>query len=277
MSTNSIPISVYPRTAWGRPINEAYWFSFVCGLSFCFSFGGLVFVALTRGFKRELNSFLQYGTHFSAAFSIAMSFANQLDPYGCGPHPFTAYTFSFAEIACDAYILMIVWALVGPGKYQKPIRNTWLAFFFIAEIASRIAQYAFITYVPVLVLCQTVVNPTVSTISTILKTAFIISMGVSMTYTILRAKSEVVSSVGLKSVVACIFLIIAKLALFVPFSTMNSCRYGYIGYLLCDFHYCSNGCSIGYFGPLVGLETQERIPKDECFQGKPNTVREHDF
>jgi hypothetical protein len=177
-----------------------------------------MYVVVTRGIKKELNTFLQYSTHLTAAINVSMSFANLLQPYGCGPQPFTAYSFSIAEIACDGYLLMIVWALVGPGQYQKPIRYAWLGFFFIAEIVSRIVQYAFISYVPVLILCHTVVNPTTSTISAILKTAFVICMGISMAYTIVRAKSEVVSAVGLKSVVAAIFLIIAKLALFVPFS-----------------------------------------------------------
>jgi hypothetical protein len=222
MSTaDSIPASVYPRTAWGRPINDAYWFCFSCGFSFAVCFGALVYVALKKGIRMELNAFLQYATHAFSLVNILMAYANLLEPYGCVPLPYTAYAFSLAEIACDGYLLMIVWALVGPGPYQKHIRYAWIAFFVVAEILSRIVQYVFITYVPILIICRTTVNPTVSMISTALKTAFIVSMGVSMTYTLIRAKSDVVSAIGLKSVVACIFMIVAKIALFVPYGAFD--------------------------------------------------------
>jgi hypothetical protein len=217
-TAESIPISIYPRTAWGRAIGEAYWFSFISGHAFTLCFGALLFVAFQKGFRRDWGTILQYCTHLSSSLSIAMSYSNLLQPYGCGPHPFTAYTYSLAEIACDGYILIIVLALIEPGRYQKIIRYGWLGFFFIAEIGSRILQYAYITYVPILIICRTTVDPTISNISTGLKTAFIIAMGLSLTYTLIRSKSAIVSSVGLKSVIACIILIASKIALFVPFS-----------------------------------------------------------
>jgi hypothetical protein len=220
-SPDSIPISVYPRTAWGRAIGEAYWFSFISGHAFTLCFGALLFVAYQKGFRRDWGTMLQYCTHLASSLSIAMSYSNLLEPYGCGPHPFTAYTYSLAEIACDGYILIIVLALIEPGKYQKTLRYSWLGFFFIAEICSRILQYTFITYVPILIICRTTLNPVISNISTGLKTAFIIAMGLSLTFTLIRSKSAVVSSVGLKSVVACIILIISKIALFVPFSNLS--------------------------------------------------------
>jgi hypothetical protein len=147
-----------------------------------------------------------------------MSFYNLNHPYGCDPVPVSAVAFSIAEIACDTYIFLILWIIIPPSKHEQKFRYAWLAYYFIAEFVVRIVQYAYIRYVPISVLCRTVVDPMISAISTAIRVSFVVSMGIYLAILAIHAKSGTIAAVGLKSVVASIFLILGKIALFVPFS-----------------------------------------------------------
>jgi hypothetical protein len=125
--------------------------------------------------------------------------------------------YSLAEISCDSYLLMIVWALTPPTGHGKYLRYAWIVYYVVSQYIVRIIQYVYIRYAPIFTICQTIVDPTVSAINTAFRVSFVVSLGISLTLSVFRAKSEVVSAVGYKSVIAAIFLIFAKIVLFIPF------------------------------------------------------------
>jgi hypothetical protein len=136
------------------------------------------------------------------------------------------------------------------------IRYSWAAFYFVGEYLTRVVQYAFVTYQPLnALMCTTTVTPAVSVATTVVRTAFVLGMGVSMTYTLFTAQSAIVSSVGLKSVVAAIVLIIAKIALFLPFGTTDSCRILSFGIIYSILHQHATRCTVRCVDSTPGLET----------------------
>jgi hypothetical protein len=260
-----IPIEVYPRTAWFRPITDAYLFAASCGFGITMCLGALAFVLMYRGFKRDLGTILHYISHTFSLINVVGCFINLLSPVGCGPLPMIAISYTIGEIACDTYLLLIVRALVGPSEKQNLIRYSWGAFYFVGEYVTRVVQYAFVTYRPLnALMCTTTVTPIVSVATTIVRTAFVLGMGISMTFTLFTAKSAIVSSVGFKSVVAAIVLIIAKIALFLPFGILYSSRFLSHGIVYCFFHEYATRSAIRSFDSLVSVETrskkQQQIP-----------------
>jgi hypothetical protein len=216
---SSIPITIAPQTAWGRPIQDAYWFCWVSGFNLCITMGALGYCMITKGFRKDLGTIMQYICHFFAIINIWMCYFNLLYPFGCDPMPWSTYAFSISEIACDSYLLMIVIALIPPGGASQKKKYAWYVLYFLCEYVTRILQYVFISYAPIFTLCRAVTHPTVSLVTTFFKIAFIVAMGVAMVLTLFASKSDVVSTVGFKSIIAAILMILAKIVLFIPFGT----------------------------------------------------------
>jgi hypothetical protein len=259
--------ALIPTTAFQRPIQDAYFYCFTVGVSSTICFASLIYVAKVKGLQREMATILHYIHHTLCLLNILMSFYNLNHPYGCNPVPVTAVAFSIAEIACDTYIFLILWIIIPPSKYEQVFRYAWLAYYIIAEYVKRILQYAYIRYLPISVLCRTVVEPTISGISTGIRVSFIVSMGIFLAIAAMNAKSGTIAAVGLKTVIASIFLIVAKISLLVPFSNRISFRSCTVGSLQCVIYQLANRIQAG---SMVLLMTWKPKNSEKVYGAKSN-------
>ncbi len=90
-------MSSNPTTIYGRPINEAFTWSFTAGIGFMQCFAALIYVLITRGRPTQIAIMTQYATHFMGSVFTLMNFGSLLSPGGC------PLTVALSELFRDRY------------------------------------------------------------------------------------------------------------------------------------------------------------------------------
>jgi hypothetical protein len=200
----------------GRPLIEALFYSYTNGIGMALCMCSLVFTLIRKKLDFKPPSLLLYAGHFFAMVHMSANYYSIIFTLGCSAAVISVYAYSIADTAVDAYIFITILYLIEPNENERKKRYAWYVAFFIGEIVARLFQYIFLRFIPLSNVCQLVLDPRISLGSTLVKTLFLISMLVPLFLSV-NSKAPVVASVGKRSVVGCIFLIIIKISLFLPY------------------------------------------------------------
>jgi hypothetical protein len=211
-------MSSNPTTIVGRNIAEAYFYCLNSGMTLTICIAACFYTFHYRGVRRDSATILQYSTHFFGIVQTGISYYNLTDPRGCPPIIATSIAFTLCDVAVDTYIFAIVLAMIPNQMGQNYKRYFYWILYFICEFGTRILNYAFITFQTIGFLCRPQPQVEVSFATTMVKSAFVGLMGVDMIFQLIRYKNQVIQAVGLKTLIASVFLVIAKLALFLPYT-----------------------------------------------------------
>jgi hypothetical protein len=179
-----------PQLVYGRPINDAYAFSFVSGLTTMICLACLVFTIYREGYPNRKLAVLQYLSHvFSTGYCI-INFLILTVVTGCGFTLTSSIFYTVTDLSADTYILVICFYITPLDQWEKVTKMSWYVLFFLGEIVTRALQYVYLNYVWVTpTLCAGIPVPAVSVPLTFVKAGYVILMGFYLLYIIVSKRN----------------------------------------------------------------------------------------
>jgi hypothetical protein len=205
-----------PQTIGGRPIQEAYFFCFSSGIAVSMATASFLATVYYRKARMDISTLLMHATHLFGILFVGVTYFNLAYPQACVLIVVSSIAYSLCDAAVDSYLFAIIHAIAKTNNNRMVVYGWWI-FFAVGEFGTRILNFAFIGFISAGVLCRPLVNVEVSIGTTMFKAFFVGCMGVYMVLVLLQFKETSIQKIGRKTILSSIFLVVMKLALFLPY------------------------------------------------------------
>jgi hypothetical protein len=205
-----------PQTIGGRPIQEAYFFCFSAGIAVSMATASFLYTVYYRKTRMDPSTLLMHVSHLFGILFVGVTYFNLAYPQACVLIVTSSVAYSICDAAVDSYLFAITYATVKTTN-NRILLYAWWIFFIVGEFGTRILNYSYIGFISVGVLCRPLVNVDVSIGTTMFKAIFVGCMGIHMVLVLLQFKDGQIQTIGRKTILASIFLVVMKLALFLPY------------------------------------------------------------
>jgi hypothetical protein len=132
---------------------------------------------------------------------------------GCTYSIIAVVIYLMAEVTVDAYLLSLVCITTQGSKLYKSL---WITGFLLFDVVPRTIAFFAITFENK-GFCNISSNPVLGFTANISLSLFAIAMGVCLAYNLISSQTTILTTVGVKSAIFCIILVLVKLVFYVPY------------------------------------------------------------
>jgi hypothetical protein len=122
-----------------------------------------------------------------------------------------------AELAVDGYLLSLVCVTVQPGKRGKLIQWLWIIGFLVFDAIPRLVSFTVIRFEVKGNFCNISSHPIAGITTNASLNLFAIVMGVNLAWSLISSRQHVLTTVGIKSAIFCIIMVVVKIGFYVPY------------------------------------------------------------
>ncbi len=129
------------QLVFGRPINDAYMFCFIAGVSLVVCTGTTVMTIRRERVPKRFSSLLQYLTNFFSLLFIVINLTVLMSPWGCPAAILSSLSYTATDLSADTFLLLVAFLMIKQDEWEKRIKMIWVILYLIGEIGSRVIQY----------------------------------------------------------------------------------------------------------------------------------------
>jgi hypothetical protein len=176
-------------------------------------------IAVTRGTKIfSLIAMLQTVNALAALVALGIGIVSYvLKAPTCMYSILGVVFYLIAELAVDGYLLSLVCVTVQPGQRGKLFQWLWIIGFLIFDAIPRLVSFTVIRFEMKGNFCNISSHPIAGITTNASLNLFAIIMGASLAWSLISSRQHVLTTVGIKSAIFCIVMVIVKIAFYVPY------------------------------------------------------------